>query len=93
VNFEIKEEVKKDLLLAFSYYEDASEGLGDKFFEAVEEAFAFIINSPESYPVKRGIYRECRIRKFPFVVVYSFLGDSVIVYSVFNTWRNLNKKP
>tara|TARA_R110002072_G_scaffold21664_1_gene76503 strand:- start:32449 stop:32730 length:282 start_codon:yes stop_codon:yes gene_type:complete len=93
LNFEIKEEAKSDLLIAFSYYEDASTGLGEKFFNAVEEAFVFITNSPEAYPVKRDVYRECRIRKFPFVVVYSVSDDSIIVYSVFNTWKNPNKKP
>lgn len=93
MKFEIKEEAKTDLLLAFSYYEDASERLGEKFFKAVEEAFGFIKKSPESYPVKRGVYRECRIKKFPFVAVYSVVNDSIVVYAVFNTWRNPNKKP
>ena len=93
MNFEIKDEARRDLLITFSYYEDASPGLGEKFFKAIEVAFAFITISPESYQVKRSSYRECRIRKFPFVIVYSIERDSIIVYSVFNTWKNPNKKP
>jgi hypothetical protein len=91
--FEIKEEAKSDLLIAFSYYEGSSAGLGKKFFNAVEEAFSFITNSPELYPIKRGFYRECRIRKFPFVIVYSFENNLIVVFSVFNTWKNPNRKP
>ncbi|REG82058.1 type II toxin-antitoxin system RelE/ParE family toxin [Algoriphagus antarcticus] len=93
MNFEIKEEARRDLLIAFSYYEDASADLGEKFFKAIEVAFAFITKSPESYQVKRGSYREFRIRKFPFLIVYSIDSDSIVVYSVFNTWKNPNKKP
>lgn len=48
---------------------------------------------PLQFPMKRVPYREAVVTKFPFLIIFELLENSIIVYSVFNTWRNPEKKP
>lgn len=37
--------------------------------------------------------KEAFLSRFPFLIVYEIVEEVVIVFSVFNTWQNPNKKP
>lgn len=89
---EIKEEANFEIIEAFLYYEERRNGLGDEFLEHLEMYFVRITRNPEHFPQKRAPYREVFIKRFPFLIVYEISEDRVIVYSVFNTWRNPEKK-
>jgi hypothetical protein len=89
----IKEEAKFEVLEAYNYYENANRGLGDIFLEYLEKCFDRIISNPLHFPIRRKPYREALVEKFPFLVIYELIDTKVIVYSVFNTWRNPLRKP
>jgi len=49
-----------------------------------------IPKQPDKYPKKKGIFREARIRLFPYLIVYKAVNKKkeVLIASVFHTSRN-----
>jgi len=66
--------------------------LGEEFLEHLGTYVDRITANPEHFPQKRKPYREAFIKRFPFVVIYEISKRKVIVYSVFNIWKNPEKK-
>lgn len=89
---EFKEEANRDIIEAYHYYEENRIGLGDEFLEHLDAYFERITENPKHFPQKRKPYREAFIKRFPFLVIYEVIKGRVIVYSVFNTWQNPDKK-
>lgn len=92
-SLEIKEEAVLDIKEAYLYYEEQKAGLGNRFLETLESYLERVQKYPEHYQIKKKPYREAFIKKFPYIIIYEIEGDKVIVYAVFNTWRNPSKKP
>lgn len=63
----IKEEAILEMTEAFLYYEEKSNGLGERFLDQVNDFLKKIQESSLSFQIKRNPYREVYIRKFPFV--------------------------
>lgn len=89
---EVKEEANREIIEAYLYYEEKRAGLGEEFLEHLDTYFERITTNPKHFPQKRKPYREAFIKRFPFLVIYEIKKDKVIVYSVFNTWQNPEKK-
>ena len=89
---EIKEEANQEVIEAYLFYEKQQEGLGERFLKSVEIYIDRVLNYPEHYAMKRPPYREAFIKKFPFLIIYEFTEEKVIIYSVFNTWKNPENK-
>ena len=77
---------------AYLYYEKQRMGLGEEFLNLLASFFDRIKKNPEHFPLKRNPYREAFIRRFPFLIIYEIMENKVIVYAVFNTWQDPNKK-
>jgi plasmid stabilization system protein ParE len=90
---EIKEEAVLDIKEAYLYYEERKIGLGDRFLDALEIYLERVQQYPEHYQIRRKPYREAFIKDFPYLIIYEIEEVKVIVYAVFNTWKNPNKKP
>lgn len=79
---------------SIDFYELKRKGLGKDFLNHLKSAFNILKSNPELFSIKRkSIYREMPLKRFPFTVVYEIIGDEVIIYSVFHTSRNPDKKP
>jgi hypothetical protein len=89
---EVKNEANLEIIEAYLYYEEKRTGLGEEFLEHLNGYFERIIENPEHFPQKRKPYREVFIKRFPFLIIYETTKREVIVYSVFNTWQNPEKK-
>ena len=74
---------------AYTYYEDQSEGLGDRFLKSLEEAYEKLSRTPQyySYLNSKKDLRDLKIKDFPFVVIFQIVKDKVLVLRVFNTNR------
>jgi plasmid stabilization system protein ParE len=92
-SLEIKEEAVLDIKEAYLYYEEQKVGLGNRFLETLESYLERVQKYPEHYQIKRKPSREAFIKKFPYIIIYEIEEDKIIVYAVFNTWRNPAKKP
>ena len=89
---EIKDEANLEIIEAYLYYEEKRIGLSEEFLEHLEAYFDRITANPKHFQQKRKPYHEAFIKRFPFLVIYETTKDRVIVYSVFNTWQNPEKK-
>lgn len=91
-DLEVKDEANVEIIEAYLYYEEKRIGLGEEFLEHLDTYFDRITANPKHFPQKREPYREAFIKRFPFLVIYEISKRKVIVYSVFNTWQNPEKK-
>lgn len=89
---EVKDDANLEIIEAYLYYEEKRIGLGEEFLEHLDTYFDRITTNPEHFPQKRKPYREAFIKRFPFLIIYEITKHSVIVYSVFNSWQNPEKK-
>lgn len=91
--FSLSPNAEADLLEAALWYESKQIGLGVKFTKKVESYFFRIQNNPLHFPLKKGNLREAYIQKFPYVIIYQIIGNNIIVFAVFNTHQNPERKP
>lgn len=79
------------ILNACNYYETQQAGLSERFLTELHTAYKKISSNPQHYsyisPKPDDKYRDIKLYKFPFVVIYEINENDVIVIAVFNTYR------
>lgn len=88
----IRDEAELEIIEASIYYETQQVGLGKRFLAHLQTYLDRIQTYPEHFSIKRKPYREAFIKKFPYLIIYELTENKVIVFSVFNTWQNPEKK-
>ncbi|MBE8723515.1 type II toxin-antitoxin system RelE/ParE family toxin [Flavobacterium hungaricum] len=79
---------------SIEFYESRSKGLGKQFLSYLKSYLKVLKTNPELFEIKKEPgYRELTLVKFPFVIIYEIIENEVIVYSVFHTSRNPQRKP
>ena len=92
----IKQEAVEDATEAYIYYQEKQTGLGERFLNALKEAYEKLQYHPQHYsyidedPGK--IFRDIKLYKFPYVIVYEISTNEVIVYAVYCCYKNPIKK-
>ena len=84
----------KELEDSVLWYEQRSEGLGRRFFAAVNKRVLEIGDYPTRYPTKYQDYREVGINIFPFIIVYQVFESEqiVLITYIFHNKQNPKKK-
>jgi toxin ParE1/3/4 len=59
------------------WYERRREGLGDAFRDEVDRAVARIARAPTRWPVAFVRFRKVRLRRFPYLLYYHVMDDSL----------------
>ena len=77
---ELHPAILEELIKARQWYEDRSEGLGNRFIAAVEQRLEQIKRNPEQYAKKKRKYREVSIPIFPYKIIYEVLKKEKIVF-------------
>ncbi|RZJ71643.1 MAG: type II toxin-antitoxin system RelE/ParE family toxin [Flavobacterium sp.] len=77
-----------DILEAFEYYEFAQSGLGIAFLQSLNLSYQSIDGSPEVYRKVFKNYRQAKLKRYPYVIVYYVKFNEIIVTRVFNTYQN-----
>lgn len=73
-------EAEAQFIHSYSWYETQQIGLGDRFAAAFEQVLEKIKMAPETYGYGSPPFREARIPKFPYAIVYLFLEETNHVY-------------
>lgn len=89
----LKPRAENDLAEGIEWYESKQKGLGLKFINHIESYFEKILENPFGYELKNFPFREAFVGRFPYVIIYEFTETEIIVYSIFNTYRNPKNKP
>ena len=93
MNARIWSVAEQELASAACWYEEQCQGLGSEFLNEYEAAMKAIEHDAtrfpffESLPVDRPI-RRCRLKRFPFAIVFEILQSEVVVYAVVHLSRN-----
>lgn len=72
---------------AYLYYEDKSEGLGERFLSEVQTTLYQIAENPTFYTYcdSTKTIRDLALPKFPFVIIYEINEDEIIVTNIHHT--------
>jgi|SRR5437667_6595186 len=71
-----------DLLEHYVRLEELSQGLGDRFYRAIDYALERIRQFPEIAPVYQSPYRRLVVRPFGCGIFYSIEGERVMVGAI-----------
>jgi plasmid stabilization system protein ParE len=80
-------EARMELVQSARYYEEQRRGLGLRFLEAATEAIRRIQAHPNLYRVVSGTWRQCRIPRFPFGIIYRVANRRVEIIAVMHLHR------
>jgi plasmid stabilization system protein ParE len=73
---------------SYEWYEGEQAGLGEAFLSSLDEAYVKLATHPEYFSIIEKQYRQIKLSRFPYVVVYEIIQDQVIVFALFHTSRN-----
>lgn len=79
---------------AVAWYADQAPGLGDAFLLETLKAIKLIEQFPKTWHPLTPQIRRCRLRRFPYSVVYTQDGDDLLVLAIAHQhrkpsyWRN-----
>jgi toxin ParE1/3/4 len=88
MTFRILSVAQKELADAMEYYERASPGLGLEFIDEVERTVRRILLQPEAWMRVSENHRRCRMRRFPYGLIYAIERDSILITAVFHLHKH-----
>jgi toxin ParE2 len=89
VNVRLLEVAQQELDEAIAYYDAQAPGLGNAFLLETVAAIDRIRRFPDAWhPLGEGI-RRCRLRRFPYGVIYHFENDDILILAV----AHLHRRP
>lgn len=74
--------IETELAEIRDYYNDRSPGLGDDFVNEFERQVLRIAAMPARWMIVRGDTRRTLMRRFPYLVLFRIVNDSVIRITV-----------
>ncbi len=89
MNFKLLPEAQRELDEAYEWYMLQSEGLGERFLAEVVHSFGLIQQYPTAWHPLSANTRRCRLKRFPYGVIYAVDEQEVIVIAV----AHLHRKP
>jgi hypothetical protein len=81
-----------EIIEAYDWYELQKQGLGVEFLNELDLFYKSLIRNPTTYSYYDKPVREGKINRFPYVVVYEIISENIVIYSVFMTRQNPEKK-
>lgn len=93
MNLSLHPSVERDVRGILAYYRrEGGERLADRFFDALKARLEDIAAHPTQFPfyLSNGILRRATLRKFPYLVLFRILSDSVRVSVVKHEKRHPN---
>lgn len=87
----VSPEAEAELARAHEWYEDQRAELGNEFVACVDEVFLRIQRTPRAFAEGYKSVRQTLVRRFPFVVCYTFDGEAINVLAVFHGHRDPNE--
>jgi plasmid stabilization system protein ParE len=77
----------RDFDESFDWYAARSTQAALSFAEAVDAALSAVAADPERFLAVDDRHRECRLRRFPFRIVYRVVNDRVLVVAIAHAKR------
>ena len=90
----LTDKANKEFAEAAQWYEQKSEGLGDRFIATIQYKLQLIQQYPERYPKRYLSFRETMVSIFPYTIVYTFYKKKkeIHVSAIYHSSRNPRRK-
>lgn len=89
----IRPQAKREMAEAASWYETQGRGLGNDFIRAVDQVLAHVLRFPEASVVIAGDIRRAVMRKYPYALFYTTIGESLVVLGCIHQHRDPQSWP
>ena len=80
-------EAEAEMNEAADYLNSESTGLGEIFLDDIQHAIDLITSHPEIAAIIKGHVRRKLLRKFPYSLVYSVVGEEIRILAVMHQHR------
>jgi plasmid stabilization system protein ParE len=87
MNYRFHPEAESEFHEACDYYEAKREGLGGRFGGAFREALARVLQRPLAWGLLETPYHLCRLKRFPYGILYELREEEVIIVAVMHLHR------
>jgi hypothetical protein len=77
---------------AYQWYEEQRKGLGELFLAALNNGLKNIQLTPTANAKVKKNYRQGRLYRFTYVIVYEIIRSEIVVLSIFHLRRNPRHK-
>ena len=84
-------EFENDVIEAANWYDSHSSGLGDAFAANVLQTTESIISDPDRFALTVKGLRYQRVKRFPYIVLFSVNETSLFFLGTLHTARSLEK--
>ena len=84
----IEPDAEDDVRAAFEWYERERIGLGLQFLTELTATYDRVLAGPLGYQILRSRTRHALLRRFPYAVYFSVIGDVVVVTTVLHSGRD-----
>ena len=94
MSIHLLEPAQAELDEAISWYAEQAPGLGDAFLLETLKVLKLIEQFPQAWHPLNSEIRRCRLKRFPYSVVYTLEGANILVLAVAHQhrkpsyWRN-----
>ena len=85
----LQEEAIKDMQDAYDWYEEQLLNLGEEFLNEIYKAFDKLKRNPQHFGFAFAEFRNARLKRFPYLVIYKIEGNKVFINSI----RHIKRKP
>ena len=80
-------EAKDEFFDAIAYYEEARDGLGERFKEEVDRCILWAADHPELYRLRPTGYRRINLRIFPYHIAFMTRESTLWILAVAHSSR------
>lgn len=77
-----------DVEAASQFYESSRPELGREFLEELDETIQRIVANPKAWAIIDGQMRRCRLRRFPYGIIYTIEDEIVLIIAVMHLHRH-----
>jgi plasmid stabilization system protein ParE len=89
---QVRQLAAREIIEAYDWYELQKEGLGEVFLTELDIFYESLFRNPFTYSFYQEPIRQGKIGRFPYVLVFEVVENTIVVYSVFMTKRNSDYK-
>jgi hypothetical protein len=87
MNVQFLEPAQAEFTVAVSYYNSQNYGLGFESSDEIKAAIVRIVEYPEAWGLVSKRTRRCRIKRFPYGVIYQVRGNNLLIIAVMHLHR------
>ncbi len=89
---EIRPLASIEIIEAYQWYESQKDGLGELFFSDFDDFLSRLKRNPFFCSILENNIRQGRLSKFPYLIVHEVFGNTIVIFSVFNAYRDPGQK-